>query len=249
LNLKLVKFKKSFFYIKISFKLLKLKLRDFFLMTRNENLMGTTLIVVDYKDGVMIATDSQTSSGNLVTNRVADKITQISKFSVCCRSGSAADTQAITNQLRIEVKENSTRTEQNVKIRTIVQMLRNFCYKEKEKLNCGFICTGWDKFHGGQIYSIIQGGAVLRNKIALSGSGSLFINGFCEENYKEKMSRKECKTFLGRAVSLAILHDGGTGGVIRLCNISKSGIKRSVFFPNSQPKNHILLKDSFFVLV
>lgn len=155
-------------------------------MSQYENLMGTTLIAVEYKDGIMVATDSQTSSGELVTNRVADKITRISDFAVCCRSGSAADTQIIANQLRIEAKEVLIKSGGNVKIRSIVQILRNICYREKEKLNCGFICAGWDKFHGGQIYSVMAGGAIIKNKMALSGSGSLAINGFCEENYKEK---------------------------------------------------------------
>mmetsp|Transcript_25815 Transcript_25815/g.51776 ORF Transcript_25815/g.51776 Transcript_25815/m.51776 type:complete len:219 (-) Transcript_25815:596-1252(-) len=214
-----------------------------------ENSMGTTLVVVEYNEGVIVATDSQTTSGYLITNRVADKITELSNFAVCCRSGSAADTQVIANQLKNEIKELSIQSKKKLNIRTMVQLLRNFCYLKGKKFNFGFICAGWDKFHGGQVYSVLQGGTILKNKMALSGSGSLVINGFCEENFKEKMNRKECKIFLGRAISLAILHDGGSGGVIRLCDISKTGIKRSIFFPRYRREDRIFLKTPFHVFV
>mmetsp|Transcript_8092 Transcript_8092/g.16134 ORF Transcript_8092/g.16134 Transcript_8092/m.16134 type:complete len:219 (+) Transcript_8092:355-1011(+) len=218
-------------------------------MTQLDCSMGTTLIAVDYEDGVMVATDSQTSSGSFIANRAADKITPISKFAVCCRSGSAADTQSILHQLKFEARQHSILSEKEMNIRAIVQIFRKLCYKEKKQLNYGFICAGWDLFHGGQIYTITQGGAILRRKLALSGSGSLFINAFCDANFREKMKRKECKNFLGRAISLAILRDGSTGGVVRLCNISNSGIERSIFFPDSKINKKVILKYSFDILV
>jgi len=36
-----------------------------------------------------------------VANRVTDKLTQITDYIYCCRSGSAADTQAIADKVRI----------------------------------------------------------------------------------------------------------------------------------------------------
>lgn len=45
----------------------------------------------------MIGADSRTSSGIYVSNRVADKLTRITDNIYCCRSGSAADTQAIAD--------------------------------------------------------------------------------------------------------------------------------------------------------
>ena len=44
------------------------------------------------KNGVIVASDSQTSSGFYISNRAADKITIITRNIVCLRSGSSADT-------------------------------------------------------------------------------------------------------------------------------------------------------------
>jgi len=58
---------------------------------------GTTLVAVEFKGGVVIGADSRTSMGTWVANRVTDKLTPVTDSIFCCRSGSAADTQAITD--------------------------------------------------------------------------------------------------------------------------------------------------------
>lgn len=57
----------------------------------------TTIMAVEFNGGVIIGADSRTSTGSYVANRTADKLTRISDKIYCCRSGSAADTQAIAD--------------------------------------------------------------------------------------------------------------------------------------------------------
>jgi len=54
-------------------------------------------MAVQYADGVVIAADSRTSTGSYVANRVTNKLTQLHDTIYCCRSGSAADTQAVAD--------------------------------------------------------------------------------------------------------------------------------------------------------
>ena len=54
---------------------------------------GTTLVAVEFADGVVIGADSKTSMGTWVANRVTDKLTPVTDTIFVCRSGSAADTQ------------------------------------------------------------------------------------------------------------------------------------------------------------
>lgn len=54
-------------------------------------------MAVEFDGGVIIGADSRTSTGGYVANRIADKLTQLSNKIYCCRSGSAADTQAIAD--------------------------------------------------------------------------------------------------------------------------------------------------------
>lgn len=54
----------------------------------------------------------------------------------------------------------------------------------------------------------------------MGGSGSGFIYGYCDANYKPGMSFEEAKAFCISAVSLAMKRDGSSGGIIRLVNIT-----------------------------
>lgn len=61
---------------------------------------GTTIMAIPVADGVIVGADSRVSTGSYVANRVSDKISQLSKHIFCCRSGSAADTQALTDYVK-----------------------------------------------------------------------------------------------------------------------------------------------------
>ena len=64
---------------------------------------GTTLVAVEFADGVVLGADSRTSMGTYVANRVTDKLTPVSSNIMACRSGSAADTQAVTDIVKYKI--------------------------------------------------------------------------------------------------------------------------------------------------
>ena len=61
---------------------------------------GTTIMAIPFDGGVVVGADSRVSTGTYVANRVSDKIAQISEHIFVCRSGSAADTQALTDYVK-----------------------------------------------------------------------------------------------------------------------------------------------------
>ena len=60
-------------------------------------MMGTTIMAVSFDGGVVVGADSRTSTGAYIANRVSDKLTPLHDRIMCCRSGSAADTQAVAD--------------------------------------------------------------------------------------------------------------------------------------------------------
>ena len=58
---------------------------------------GTTIVAVEYNGGVVLGADSRVSTGTYVSNRASDKITPLSESVYLLRSGSAADTQAVSD--------------------------------------------------------------------------------------------------------------------------------------------------------
>jgi 20S proteasome subunit beta 1 len=60
----------------------------------------TSIMAVEYSGGVVIGADSRSTTGSYIANRITDKLTRITDHIYCCRSGSAADTQAIADIVR-----------------------------------------------------------------------------------------------------------------------------------------------------
>lgn len=58
---------------------------------------GTTIVACTYKDGVVLGCDSRVSIGNYIMNRASNKLAPLSDNTYMLRSGSAPDTQAISD--------------------------------------------------------------------------------------------------------------------------------------------------------
>ena len=95
--------------------------------------------------------------------------------------------------------------------------------------------AGCDPYEGPQVFSVNLGGACIKRDFAMSGSGSGFIYGYCDANYKSGMSFEEAKTFALNAVSLAMRRDGSSGGIIRMANITERGIEKEYHTYDSLP--------------
>mmetsp|Transcript_10473 Transcript_10473/g.15311 ORF Transcript_10473/g.15311 Transcript_10473/m.15311 type:complete len:242 (+) Transcript_10473:50-775(+) len=204
--------------------------------------MGTTIMAIKINGGVIVAADSRTSTGAYIANRVSQKLTPIHDRVYVCRSGSAADTQAISDYVKyytaIHSMENSSlvkpKEETLPLVSTVATLFQRFCYEYRNNLMAGIIVAGWDQEKGGSVYNIPLGGAKIEVPYTSGGSGSVFIYGYCDRNYKENMSVEEGKKFISEAISLAMARDGSSGGIIRMAVITKEGINHSTFTPHGQ---------------
>lgn len=98
----------------------------------------------------------------------------------------------------------------------------------------------------------------VRQPFAIGGSGSTYVFGFVDSNYRSGMNQEECVQFVLKskffmyiyiflkksklnlhlflALSLAMNRDGSSGGVVRLGVITEQGIERRVVLGNELPK-------------
>jgi 20S proteasome subunit beta 1 len=170
-------------------------------------------MAVQFDGGVVLGADSRTSTGSYVANRVSDKIVPIHDYVWSCRSGSAADTQAVADYVKYYVDSHRlillmtsvtfsgflkltwnrtlncffvllVRTTCSLfllfsapnndlilnlfliisielgrlpKVKTCANLMRKICYNNKDRMQAGLICGGWDPYEGGQIYEIPLG--------------------------------------------------------------------------------------------
>mmetsp|Transcript_46469 Transcript_46469/g.118612 ORF Transcript_46469/g.118612 Transcript_46469/m.118612 type:complete len:229 (+) Transcript_46469:201-887(+) len=197
--------------------------------------LGTTIMACSYDGGVLMAADSRTSTGTYVANRVADKITSLADNIYICRSGSAADTQAISSYAMYFIEQHEQEKGGPIEVETAANFVAQMGYNNKNNLQAGMIIGGWDKYGGGQVFGIPLGGSLIKTPYSIGGSGSAYISGFCDKNFKPNMTYEECREFVRRAVSHAMARDGSSGGVIRIVRIDGTGARKEFIEGNKVP--------------
>jgi len=203
-----------------------------------EHSTGTTIMAVEFDGGVVIGADSRTTTGAYIANRVTDKLTRVTDRIYCCRSGSAADTQAIADMVTYHLEFNEIETGEPALVKSAGEVFKDVCYNYRDQMTAGIIVGGWDARFGGQVYAIPIGGMIVRQAVAIGGSGSSYIYGYVDSKFKENMPKEDCVEFVKQCVGLAMSRDGSSGGVIRVGIITKEGVERRVFTPtmNEFPK-------------
>lgn len=202
-------------------------------LKKGEVSLGTSIMAVKFKDGVILGADSRTSTGTYIANRVSDKLTQIHDTIYCCRSGSAADTQAVADIVKYHLQMYAAQLPEGQTPTTEVaaNVFQEICYNNKDNLLAGIICAGYDAVNKGSVYSIPIGGSIHKQEYAIAGSGSTFIYGWCDRNFRPDMEKEECVAFIKSALAEAIKWDGLSGGVVRMVVLTASGVERMIFYP------------------
>jgi len=196
---------------------------------------GTTIMAAVYDGGVVMGADSRTSTGNYVANRVTDKITSLAENIYICRSGSAADTQTISDYVRHMLKQRSIEVEGLPEVKLAANIAMQLAYGNKNNLSAGLIVAGWDDTAGPSVWAIPLGGTLIQVPFTVGGSGSSYVLGFCDKAWKPNMTREECEAFVRKTVSLAISRDGSSGGMIRTLTIDKTGAHRHLTMGHEVP--------------
>jgi len=196
---------------------------------------GTTIMAVTFDGGVVLGADSRTSTGSYVANRVSDKIVPLHDNIWTCRSGSAADTQAVADYVRHYLSSHATELGRAPKVQTAANIMSKITYNNKDRMMAGLICGGWDPYNGGQVYEIPLGGTLMKQNFSIGGSGSSYIYGLVDSLYKKGMTKQECQEFVKKCVSHAMARDGSSGGVCRLVTISEAGVEKDVFMGDELP--------------
>ncbi|EMG45371.1 PRE3 Proteasome subunit beta type-1 [Candida maltosa Xu316] len=203
-------------------------------LKKGEVNLGTSIMAVTFKDGVILGADSRTTTGTYIANRVTDKLTQIHDTIYCCRSGSAADTQAVADMVKyyLSIYSSQLPHDETPEVSIAANVFQEICYNNKDNLTAGIICAGYDKKNGGSVYAIPLGGSIHKSEYSIAGSGSSYIYGWCDENYKANMEQEDCVKFVKTALREAIKWDGSSGGVIRMVILTAKGVERLIFYPN-----------------
>lgn len=196
---------------------------------------GTTIVACSFDGGVVVGADSRVSTGTYVSNRASNKIAPLADNVYLLRSGSAADTQAVTDYVRLFVNQHEMELQRQPTVKTVAHLVMQMNYNNKSMLQGAMIIGGWDAEAGGQVYGCPIGGTLVRQSWATDGSGSTYLWGYMDAYYRDNFTAAEAHEFVCTALALAMARDGSSGGVMRTVTITKDGSEHKFVPPKLTP--------------
>lgn len=183
--------------------------------------------------GLFTLSRNNNKTGTYISNRASDKMCNLTDNVVMARSGSAADTEAVAGFVRHHCASHAIELDGDgtLDVKIVARILNKINYENKNAnngtgLGCYAICAGWDEKMGAQVYSCTAGGNMVKTPWTTDGSGSTYIWGFLDSEFKEEMTREECEKYVLKALTLAMAVDSSSGGCARLCTVNKDGCFR-----------------------
>lgn len=204
--------------------------------------MGTTLVALCCKGGVVVGADTRTSVSGYVSNRFAHKCTPLSEHIVVCRSGSAADTQQLCDEARWELQSMKYRFQRVLQVSQVAKLLSSFMVdQQQDTMQASLLCAGVNSNGEGQLYAILPSGALFQHGVhAVSGSGSTYITGFLDDQLANRdtlLNEQEAIDLVAKAIQLAMDRDGSSGGFVRIYSITAKGRRSITIYPLQQERN------------
>ena len=196
---------------------------------------GTTILGIVCKDGVVMASDRQSTAGNIVMNKNSGKTKQVNDYILISGTGMVSDIQRVAKLLPAELKLKELRSKTRPSIKQSASLLSNISYSGIRQPSmipqqAGFLLGGFNEDGTTELYSIEPAGSFVKveDYDANFGSGMQYVLGLLERQYKKGLSVKEGIELAKEAIKSSTQRDTGSGYGIDVFTITKDGIKKAV---------------------
>ncbi|KAJ2779670.1 Proteasome subunit beta type-5 [Coemansia javaensis] len=184
---------------------------------------GTTTLAFKFREGVLVATDSRATRGNIIASQTVKKVIEINDRLLGTMAGGAADCAFWGRVLGMECRLYELRNRKRISVAAASKILANVVYRYKGSgLSMGMMVAGWDE-RGPGLYYVDSDARRLENDLFSVGSGSTFAYGVLDAHYRYDMSVDEAKDLARKAIYHATHRDAYSGGIVRMYWIHKDG--------------------------
>ncbi|HLD05266.1 MAG TPA: proteasome subunit beta [Candidatus Nanoarchaeia archaeon] len=191
---------------------------------------GTTTLGLVCKDVIVLATDKRATAGDMIVQKRAQKLHKLAANIAVTIAGSVSDVQVLIKMIRAELKLKEVRISRRATVKEAANLLSNYVYSNIRSFSVipgvtHFLLAGFDE-SGLHMYDIFPDGSVTEiDDYVSSGSGSVFVYGVLESNYKKGMDEKEAIDLATRSVNASLQRDTGSGNGLEIWAVDKNGIR------------------------
>jgi len=186
---------------------------------------GATTLGLVCSDGVILASEKRVSYGYFVVSRTGKKVFKITdKIGMAC-AGLVSDMQTLVRE--VEAYTNLYRLDMGrpIAVKAAAKLMSNILFNQRYYPLITQTIVGGVDGEGAAVYVLDVLGSLIPDKYAAVGSGAEIAYGLLEEGYKEKMTVKEGKELITRAIKSAVSRDVMSGDGVDFLIITKEGIQ------------------------
>jgi proteasome beta subunit len=200
---------------------------------------GTTTVALSCPDGVVLCTDTRVTAGYLfIAHRRGKKMYKIDNHVGVTIAGTVADAQNVTDTLKYYANIYRLENMERIPIKSLARIAANIFFSQRlYPFIADFLIGGVDEKEGPSIYSVDFFGALTKEDMVSTGSGSPVAYGILEDEYTKGMKVEEAIPVAIRAVNAAIKRNAGTGDGFDVAIITKESGYREL---SSEEKNKLL---------
>jgi proteasome beta subunit len=187
---------------------------------------GTTTLGIICKDGVILASESKATMGYMIANKDVQKVFQIDERMGMTIAGMVADAQYLVNLMKAEILLFKLEGGEDMSVNAAANLLATIMYaRHWYPFYTQIILGGVDK-KGGHLFSFDPAGSLILEEYVSTGSGSPFVYGVLEKDFRKGMTMDKAKDLARSAIRAAVGRDIASGGhKIWMAEITKDGFK------------------------
>jgi proteasome beta subunit len=179
---------------------------------------GTSTVGITFDGGVVVGADHRATMGHFIANKSVQKLFRISENVALTTAGLVGHAQSLSRTLAAELRLYELKRNQTMTVRGAATLTANILVGRPHYVQLLIVGTDED---GPSVYSIDSAGGAIPDSYCATGSGSPFMYGVLEDQYKDGMSEKEALKVAAKALLATAQRDAASGNGMDLAVITQ----------------------------
>ena len=184
---------------------------------------GTTTLGLVHKEGVVMATEHRATMGTLIAHKATQKLFKIDENLGLTTAGLVGDAQLLARYLKAEVELYKLKRSETMTVRAAATLMANILAGRRFYPYWVQLLIGGIDDEGGHVYSLDPAGGCIPDDYVTTGSGSPYVYGVLENNYRPNMSTNDAVDLAIQSLTAAMNRDAASGNGYDIAVISKKG--------------------------
>ena len=179
---------------------------------------GTSTIGITFDGGVVVGADHRATMGHFIANKSVQKLFKISENVALTTAGLVGHAQSLSRTLAAELRLYELKRNTTMTVKGAATLTANILVGRPHYVQLLIVGTDED---GPSVYSIDSAGGSIPDDYCATGSGSPYMYGVLEDQYKQGMTQNQALKVAAKALLASAQRDAASGNGMDLAVITK----------------------------